>query len=68
MLDWSKLKAFAEKKINMIYILKFVYERIEDSVENGEIAGVIAFSPFPTIFSRSFTIRVVESLDYVIKG
>ena len=31
-LDWSKLKAFADDKINMTYKLKFVSERTENIV------------------------------------
>ena len=65
MLDLSKLKAFADDKINATQKLKFA----QGSVEN--IVGKCwfpAFSPFPTMFSKAFFLRVVKSQDCVGKG
>ena len=42
-LDWSKLKAFADNKINATEKLKFVVERIENIVRKGENAGCQQF-------------------------
>ena len=39
MLDWSKLKAFADEKINVTQELKFVSGRKENIVGKGENAG-----------------------------
>ena len=36
---WSKLKAFADDKINVTEILKFVLETVENIVGKGENAG-----------------------------
>ena len=38
-LDWSKLKAFADKKITVTQKLKFVLGRVKNIVEKGENAG-----------------------------
>ena len=38
-LDWSKLKAFADDKINVIENLKFVLGWVENIVGKGENAG-----------------------------
>ena len=36
MLDWSRLKAFADDKINVTQILKFVFERTKNILGKGE--------------------------------
>ena len=46
-LNWSKLKAFADDKINVSKELKFVLGSVRNIVGKGENAG---FSPFPTMF------------------
>ena len=38
-LDWSKLKAFADDKINVSDNLKCVLERVENIMGKGENAG-----------------------------
>ena len=38
-LDWSKLKAFADDKINVTVKLKFSLGRVENIVGNGENAA-----------------------------
>ena len=38
-LDWSKLKAYADDKINVTEKLKFVFGRVENAVGKGENAG-----------------------------
>ena len=44
-LDWSKLEAFADKKINVVEKLKLVLGRVD----------------FPTMFSKVFFFKVVKS-------
>ena len=61
-LVWSKLKAFADENINATQKLKYIFCRIENIAGNGENA------PLPTMFSKAFFIRVVESRDCVVKG
>ena len=51
-LDWSKSKAFADDKINVIEKLKFVLGRVENMVGNGENAGYQHFLLFHNVFNR----------------
>ena len=51
-LDWSKLKAFVDDKINATQILKFVLRRVENIVGKGEIAGYQHFLLFPQYFLK----------------
>ena len=51
-IDWSKLKAFADDKINVIKELKFVLGREENIVGKGENAGYQHFLLFPQCFQR----------------
>ena len=53
-LDWSKLKAFADDKINVNKNLKFVLERIENIVGKGENAGYQHFLLSHYVFKRIF--------------
>ena len=39
LLDWSKLKAFADDKLNLAKKWKFVLGRVENMVGKGENAG-----------------------------
>ena len=47
-LDWSKLKAFADDKINVTEELKFVLGRVENIVGKGE-----NFLLFPQWFQKA---------------
>ena len=51
-LDSSKLKAFADDKINMTKKLKFVLGRVKNIVEKGENAGYQHFLHFPQWFQK----------------
>ena len=46
-LDWSKLKALADDKINVTEKLKFVFGRVENIMRKGENAGYQHFLLFP---------------------
>ena len=46
-LDWSKLKAFADDKINVTQKLIFALGRVENIVGKGENAGYQHFLFFP---------------------
>ena len=49
-LDWSKLKAFADDKINVSKILEIGLGRVENIVGKGENAGYQHFLLFHNIF------------------
>ena len=61
--DWSKLKAFADDKMNLAVKLKHVMGLVENIVGKGENAGDQRFLLFPTMFSKAFPFRVVKSCD-----
>ena len=63
-----KLESFADDKITVTEKLKFVLERVENIAGKGENAGYQHFLPFPTMFSKGFLYRVVESQDCVVKS
>ena len=67
-LDWSKLKGFADDKLNATKKLKFVLGRIENIVGKGEIAGYQHFLLFPPCFQEASLFRVVKSWDCVVKS
>ena len=58
-LDQTKLKAFADDKLNVTKIIISVFDSVENIVRKGEIA-VQAISPFPTMFSKAFISRPVK--------
>ena len=64
-LDWSKLKAFADEKFNITQTLKFVLGRVENFVRK---CWLPPFSPFPTMFSKGYYLRVVKTMDCLGKG
>ena len=66
--DRFKLKAFADDKIDVTEKLKFVFGRVENIVGKRRKCWLPAFSPFPTMFSKGFFVRVVKSLDCVVKS
>ena len=61
-LDWSKLKAFADDKINVAENLDFVLGRIENIVGKGENAGYQQF-----IFIRHICVTDRHSMILDVK-
>ena len=51
-MDWSKLKAFADDKLNVTEKSKFGLGWVENLVEKGENAGFQHFLLFPQKFSK----------------
>ena len=51
-LDWSKFKTFADNKINVAENLKFVLERVENTVGKGDNAGYHHFLLFLQCFQK----------------
>ena len=63
-LDWSKLKAFADYKLDVTEKSKFVLGRVENIVGKGENAGDQHFLLFPQCFQKasflgSLRVRIV---------
>ena len=52
-LDQSKLKGFADVKINVAQKLKFILWRVENIVGKGENAGYQNFLLFPQCFQKA---------------
>ena len=52
-LDWSKLKTFADNEIKVANVMIFVFDRIENIVGKGENAGYQHFLLFPQSFQRT---------------
>ena len=53
-LDWSKLKVFADDKIKLAKMMIFVFDTIENIVGKGENAGNQHFLLFPQCFQKAF--------------
>ena len=55
LLDWSKLKAFADDKINVNYKQKLFFGLVENIAQKGENAGYHHFLLFPRFQKASFS-------------
>ena len=66
-LDATKLKAFADDKINIAKMTISLHDRVENNVEKGENAGIQHFLLF-SVFSKAFFFRIVKSRDCVVKS
>ena len=51
-LDVTKLKAFADDKLNIVKMLISLYNRVENTVGKGENAGYQHFLLFPQCFRK----------------
>ena len=58
-LDQTKLKAFADDKLDVTKMITSVFDRAENIVEKEKLL-VQAISPFPTMFPKGFFPRPVE--------
>ena len=57
--DMTKLKAFADCKLNVVEMKISVYDRVENTVGKGENAGYQHFLLFPQCFpNASYTRRL----------
>ena len=66
--DMTKLKVFADNKLNIARMMKFLLDTVENTVGKKEEMLVTSISPFPTVFSKAFFFWVVKSWDYVVKS
>ena len=58
-LNLSKLKAYADEKLNILQMIEFVFDRIENIVGKGENAGDQHFLLFLQCFRKAFLSRSV---------
>ena len=63
LLNKSKLKAFADDKLNAAVMMISLFDGVENTVEKGENVGYQYFCPFPTLFSKASFHRVVKMQD-----
>ena len=61
----TKLKAFADDKLNTTKMTISHFDRVESTVRKGENAG---YQHFLIVFSKALLLRVVKSLDCVGKS
>ena len=61
-LDRSKLKSFADNKINVDENLKFVLKRVQKIFGERRKYWIPAFSPSPT-FSKGYFFKVIKNWD-----
>ena len=54
-LDWNKLKAFADYKLNVATIMISVFDRVENIVGKKEIAVYQHFLLFSQCFQKAFS-------------
>ena len=66
--DWSKLKAFADDKLNFTQNIKVVFHKIENIVGKEENAGYQHFLLFPQCFQKAFFSSSVSKVIKCHKG
>ena len=59
-LDWSKLKAFADDQINVTEKRKFGLGRVENIAGKGENAGYQHFLLFPQFFQKPHVLGLLK--------
>ena len=64
----TKLKEFADDKLNVAEMTISVFDRVKKHCGKRRKCWLPAFSPFTTVFSTAFFLRVVKSWDCVVKG
>ena len=67
-LDMTKLKAFADDKLNVAKTTISLCDSIENTMGKEKKCWIQAFSSFSTVFSKAFFSRVVKSCDCVVKS
>ena len=66
-LDYFKLRAFADDKIRVLRMMIFVFDRVRNIAGKGENAGYQHFLLSPRCFQRVFT-QGFKSQDCVVKS
>ena len=67
-LDPTKFKAFANDKSIVPKIMISQHDRVENTVEKKRKCWLQAFSPFLTMFSKGFFLRVVKSRNFLLQS
>ena len=67
-LDWFKLKALADDKLNIPKMMISRFDREENTVGKGENTGYQHFLLFPLYFPKASFLRIVEGRVCVVKS
>ena len=67
MFDQSKLKAFADDKLKVIQMAKFVLDKMKKHCWKRGKCWLPAFFSFPSMFSKGLFVRVIKSPDCVVR-
>ena len=65
-LDWPKFKELADYKINMTENIEICIGKGGKHDRKRRKCWLLAFSPFPTMFSKGFFSRVLKSRNCVV--
>ena len=66
-LEMPKLKAFADDKMNKTPKTKICFGKDRKHSRKRRKCWLPAFSPFPTMFSKRYFLRIGKSRDYVVE-
>ena len=61
-INWQNFKAFADDKLKVIKMAKFVLDKTENVEGKEEIAGYQHFLLFPQCFQKAFSLGSLEGL------
>ena len=67
-LDWTKLKTFADDKLNIAKMKISLYERNIKHCRKRRKCWLPAFSPFPTMLSKNFSVGGCKKMGLCCKG
>ena len=67
-LDVTRLRAFADDKIDLAQMMISVFDKVENIVGKGENAGYQHFLLFPQCFQKASSLGVVKSRDCVVES
>ena len=54
------MKAFEDNNLDIVQVMKYVFDRVENILGKGENAGYQHFLLFPTIFSEDYIFSVLK--------
>ena len=66
-LDWTKLKAFFTRQNKFELEIVICFGKGRKLCGKRRKCWLPAFSPFPTMFSKGYLFKVIESRDCVVK-
>ena len=65
--DFTNLKVVADNILNVVKMIEFVFDMVENSVGKGEITGNKVFSTFLRMFSKFLFPRDDKPWDCLVK-